>query len=106
MAPVRQTTQAAPAATLANAARYQARLEGAGWSAVAVAPAPQQPPPVDPTGEFVWVNDHWERKRAGGGGATKPDPAPETKPSDEITILAFICKRLPLCPDPDPALSW
>jgi hypothetical protein len=36
-----------------------------------------------------------------------PTPQPEAAPSNEITILAFICKRLPpLCPDPDPALSW
>jgi hypothetical protein len=37
-----------------------------------------------------------------------PAPAPTPAPStDEVTILAFICKRLPaLCPDPDPALTW
>jgi hypothetical protein len=29
-------------------------------------------------------------------GASNPD----------ITILAFICKRLPRCPDPDPTLIW
>ena len=107
MRPVRPEPATAPAMTAATAARFQARLEGAGWNAVAVAPV-QHAPPVDPTGNFVWVNDHWERKRAGAGGPaeTKPDPATETKPSDEITILAFICKRLPLCPNPDPALSW
>jgi hypothetical protein len=94
--------------TAVAAARFQARLEGAGWTAVAVAPTRHDQPPVDPTGNFIWVNDHWERKRAGAGAPTetKPDPAAETKPSDEITILAFICKRLPLCPNPDPALSW
>jgi hypothetical protein len=32
-----------------------------------------------------------------------PTPAP---PTDEVTILAFICKRLSRCPDPDPALTW
>jgi len=35
--------------------------------------------------------------------APAPAPAP---PTDEVTILAFICKRLPRCPDPDPALTW
>ncbi len=24
----------------------------------------------------------------------------------DVTILAFICKRLPLCPNPDPSLTW
>jgi hypothetical protein len=32
-----------------------------------------------------------------------PTPAP---PTDEVAILAFVCKRLPRCPDPDPALTW
>jgi hypothetical protein len=106
--PVRQAGQSAPATRPAAAVGSRQRLEGAGWTAVAVAPPPRQAPPVDPTGKFVWVNDHWERKRAGPGAPTEPapDPATETKPSDEITILAFICKRVPLCPDPDPALSW
>ena len=56
----------------------------------------------------MWVNDHWERKRAEAGTGTepRPDPVTESQPNDEITLLAFICKRLPLCPDPDPALSW
>jgi hypothetical protein len=96
-----------PALTAATAARHQDRLAGAGWTAVAVAPAPHVPPP-DPGGNFVWVIDHWERKKAGAGAPaeTTPDPAPETRPSDEITILAFICKRVPLCPNPDPGLSW
>ena len=35
----------------------------------------------------------------------KQEPAPPL-PTDEVTILAFICKRLPRCPDPDPALTW
>jgi hypothetical protein len=35
--------------------------------------------------------------------APAPAPAP---PTDEVTILAFICKRLPRCPNPDPALTW
>ena len=35
---------------------------------------------------------------------TQPEPAPE--PNEDVTILAFICKRVPLCPDPDPTLTW
>jgi hypothetical protein len=35
-----------------------------------------------------------------------PAPQPEATPTDEVTILAFICKRLSRCPDPDPALTW
>jgi hypothetical protein len=37
-----------------------------------------------------------------------PDPAPnsEATPANEIYVLGFICKKLPKCPDPDPALSW
>jgi hypothetical protein len=39
--------------------------------------------------------------------APAPAPAPPpASPTDEVTILAFICKRLPRCPDPDPALTW
>ncbi|UYB50699.1 hypothetical protein OCJ37_11815 [Xanthomonas sp. AM6] len=25
---------------------------------------------------------------------------------DSVYILAFICRPLPRCPDPDPALTW
>lgn len=35
----------------------------------------------------------------------RPTPPPDS-PTDEITVLAFICKRLSRCPDPDPALHW
>jgi hypothetical protein len=33
-------------------------------------------------------------------------PAPSAPPTRDISILAFICKRLPKCPDPDPSLPW
>jgi hypothetical protein len=36
--------------------------------------------------------------------ATPPPPAPTNDPG--ISILAFICKPLPKCPDPDPTLTW
>lgn len=43
-----------------------------------------------------------------------PQPAPPSTPvppkveapNDEIAILAFICRRTPKCPDPDPSLTW
>lgn len=38
--------------------------------------------------------------------APTPPPAAPTAPNDEIYILAFVCKKLPLCPNPDPALQW
>lgn len=36
----------------------------------------------------------------------EPTPNAEATPQDEIYVLGFICKKLPKCPDPDPALSW
>lgn len=33
-------------------------------------------------------------------------PAVEEPLADELSVLAFICKRLPKSPDPDPALRW
>lgn len=35
-----------------------------------------------------------------------PAPAPAPARADEISILAFICKRLPKAPDPAPTLNW
>jgi hypothetical protein len=38
-----------------------------------------------------------------------PTASPSTsapEPTSELTVLAFICKRLSRCPDPDPQLSW
>lgn len=39
----------------------------------------------------------------------QPSPAPKPAPPpqrDELSILAFICKRLPRTPDPAPGLKW
>jgi len=47
----------------------------------------------------------------------KPTPPPATQPPTpppsqtqssgaQISVLAFICKRLPKCPNPDPSLAW
>lgn len=38
--------------------------------------------------------------------APPPPPPPPPPERDEISILAFICKRLPRVPDPAPDLSW
>ena len=35
-----------------------------------------------------------------------PEPPPEPPPRKELSILAFICKRLPKSPDPAPELIW
>jgi hypothetical protein len=38
-----------------------------------------------------------------------PPPPPQTQTpfeKDEVWILGVVCKRLPLCPNPDPALQW
>jgi hypothetical protein len=35
-----------------------------------------------------------------------PTPTPPPVVDDSITILAFICKRVPKSPDPDPSLQW
>lgn len=39
--------------------------------------------------------------------APPPPPTTQTQSSGaQISVLAFICKRLPLCPNPDPSLNW
>lgn len=37
-------------------------------------------------------------------GSTPPPPPPDVDPN--IYILAFICKQVSLCPNPDPTLQW
>lgn len=48
--------------------------------------------------------------RGAPGNVDSVSPSPQTHTLDSgsknITILAFICRRLPKCPDPDPALAW
>jgi hypothetical protein len=37
----------------------------------------------------------------------RPRPKPPAgSPRDAVTILGFLCKRTPRCPDPDPSLRW
>jgi hypothetical protein len=38
--------------------------------------------------------------------APQPVAAPVAPPEDSIYVLAFICKRVPLCPNPDGSLQW
>ncbi|KYP14137.1 hypothetical protein [Flavihumibacter sp. CACIAM 22H1] len=50
------------------------------------------------------------------GSVVKPPPVPPTPPvstagsteikSPEMELLAFICRKMPLCPNPDPNLDW
>ncbi|HEX8918554.1 MAG TPA: hypothetical protein VF898_08625 [Chloroflexota bacterium] len=40
------------------------------------------------------------------GPTPTPPPGNTQPPSPDVSILAFICKRLPKCPDPDPSLNW
>jgi hypothetical protein len=35
-----------------------------------------------------------------------PQPAPQPSTTSDITVLAFICKRLPKTPDPLPDIQW
>ncbi len=44
---------------------------------------------------------------AGPTASPTPTPSIQTESSGtQISILAFICKRLPKCPNPDPSLNW
>ena len=43
--------------------------------------------------------------KPGPGTGIRPPPPAESNP-DEIQILAFICTRVPKCPDPDLSLTW
>jgi hypothetical protein len=36
----------------------------------------------------------------------QPSSTATAPPSDDIYVLAFICKRVGKCPDPDPTLTW
>jgi hypothetical protein len=67
-------------------------------------------PPGDGTAGDGTAGDGPVTGESGGSGATT---APGTSsgggqpnPVGTVSILAFICKPLPKCPDPDPALNW
>ncbi|HEX4962019.1 MAG TPA: hypothetical protein VF173_14370 [Thermoanaerobaculia bacterium] len=54
-----------------------------------VRPAPAAPTPVVPA-----------------PAAPPPPPVPAADPRKDVSVLAFLCKRLPKTPDPDESLSW
>jgi hypothetical protein len=56
---------------------------------------------------FVAPAHHGASSTATSGSDSTPQPQPQLQaPDDDIYILAFICKRLPRCPDPDPNFRW
>jgi hypothetical protein len=62
-------------------------------------------------GRGRWLRDLVDIR--GAGSATvetaqpdPPPPPPEPVPDDTISVLAFVCKRLPKTPDPLPELVW
>lgn len=75
---LRETVQPAP--------RAVQRMRWGGRVNFETAPTPAPPPTPEPT--------------------TTPPPEPGPDPKKDISILAFICKRLPKSPNPDPALTW
>jgi hypothetical protein len=54
---------------------------------------------------FVQLPPATTRPPAPGPG-TPPPPPSTAQPTPEVSILAFVCKRVPRSPDPDPGLSW
>jgi hypothetical protein len=81
---MRPATAPPPAAQLVTAQKATVRLQQATF--VGLPPATTRPP-------------------APGPGTPTPPP-PTVAPTPEVSILAFVCKRLPRSPDPDPGLSW
>jgi hypothetical protein len=55
---------------------------------------------------FVRLPPATTRPPAPGPGTPPPPPPPTAKPTPEVSILAFVCKRVGRSPDPDPGLSW
>lgn len=56
----------------------------------------------------AWPRTLRKRKRRWPTGQPAPTPTPTAQPSsgDELSVLAFICKRLAKAPDPGPDLVW
>jgi hypothetical protein len=82
-----------PAAAAAPPARAQGLMMLRSMNFARLEPPPEQPPPQTGT------------PPPQGGTAPPPPPAPD-QTSDVIFVLGFICKAVPLCPNPDPSLAW
>jgi hypothetical protein len=54
--------------------------------------------------EDVVLRDH--RGSADTVPPASTTPEPETEPTTDVTVLAFICRWTPRCPDPDVSLRW
>ena len=79
VSPVASTVHAPPAAPQsALATRGMIYTDGVMWHHGPVISPPPPPPPAEP----------------------------EDQGSNDVSILCFICKQLPKCPNPDPALAW
>jgi hypothetical protein len=74
-----------------------ARLRSATFVSLGLPKAPLETVPIGQ------VTSGGTSGSAGAAPAPSPQPSPETT---QVSILAFICKRLPKCPNPDPALNW
>jgi hypothetical protein len=99
-----QTLPAARAGTIAGTARPAA----AGPQFRPTIATAQQPRPMVATREVFMMPP-----RTGPSPPPQSTPAPSTAPPQQppasdgrVSILAFICKRLPKCPNPDSALDW
>jgi hypothetical protein len=55
----------------------------------------------------AWINPSITTAQANSG---TPDQSPglvtETFPFDGVFVLAYLCKRIPKAPNPDPTLKW
>jgi hypothetical protein len=82
---------------VAAAPPAMARLRSATFVSLGLPKAPLETVPIGQ------VTSGGTSGSAGAAPAPSPQPSPETT---QVSILAFICKRLPKCPNPDPALNW
>jgi len=125
---VSQPATARSAGVVQQSAGRTPRLNNASVRARASAfPFRAAAPPASPTTHPVAIPaaqlQKFESLRSVSSGAVQLQPAKQpaiasvlppapTPPaslasvSDELQVLAFISKKLPLCPDPDPSLHW
>ena len=113
-------TAPAPAATSpavqANTAAAMKRLAGASFHSIQAAPS--VPPPVGAVPPVATAVRPTTVRSAIPPPVRRVRPAPPANPAPAqpvttpaappgtISVLAFICRRLPRSPDPDPAFNW